>query len=79
MKLPAWLHPVKIEGSSQISEVGYDVEGSRLFVVFARGGSVYEYSPVGGELYEGLVSAESVGSYFNKRIRSDKSISYKEV
>ena len=68
----------KIEGSSNIAEIGYDKEEMKLQVMF-HGGAIYDYWPVTEEGYLKVRNAESVGSAFHKYIKSDKSISYQKV
>ena len=54
--------------SSAISKVGYDKENERLTVVFNHGAE-YEYSHIPEQEYKNLVSAPSVGRYYNQHIR----------
>ena len=54
--------------SSMISAVEYDDEESVLRVRFQTG-ATYEYSDVEREVYEGLMTANSKGSYFYSAIR----------
>ena len=42
-------------------------------------GAVYSYDPVDEEAYNGLLNAESVGSYFSKYIKSDKTIKVEKI
>ena len=58
--------PVK---SSNLSGVHYDPERKALTVKFKSGGT-YTYTGVPAHRYEGLLSAESPGSYLHKHIRS---------
>jgi len=53
--------------SSMIYAVGYDAATSTLDVVFHNTG-VYRYSGVPKALYEGLLAAESKGSYMQSHI-----------
>lgn len=53
--------------SSVIASVGYDERG-RLEVEF-HNGRVYSYSEVPSSVYEELVTAESVGKFFNENVR----------
>jgi hypothetical protein len=57
--------PVK---SSVIATVGYDARGRRLEVGF-HNGRVYTYLEVPPSVYEKLVTAESVGKFFNEGVR----------
>lgn len=53
--------------SSVIESVGYDPEDRILQVVFCSG-NAYEYRGVPGNVYEGLMEAESKGKYMNENI-----------
>lgn len=55
--------------SSMIKNLRYNFDNNVLKVEFNNGG-MYEYSGVTAELYEGLCSAESVGKYFNEKIKN---------
>ena len=50
--------------SSNLAEVGYDPELETLEVQFRHGG-VYQYFNVPAFMYERLMSADSLGSFFN--------------
>jgi hypothetical protein len=54
--------------SSHIKAVGYNAETKTMEVEFMNGG-VYEYPGVPESEYVAMVGAESVGSYFGKKIR----------
>ena len=54
--------------SSTISSIGYDHNSKTLEVEF-KNGSIYEYYNVPLNIYEGLMSASSIGKYFNDRIK----------
>jgi len=54
--------------SDAISSLEYFPRGSTLEVEF-KDGQVWRYSPVGPDEYAGLLVADSVGEYFNRRIR----------
>ena len=57
---------IKVD-SSMIYALGYDEEAQILEVVFKRTG-VYRYSNVPKEVYEGLMQADSKGSYMRDMI-----------
>lgn len=66
--------------SSQISDVGYDIETSTLGIRFmptkkqlANGEpqSIYHYANVDSDTYYALMTADSVGKYFGATIKSD--------
>ena len=65
--------PVK---SSNINSVGYDEVTKTMEVEFSSG-IVYQYDSVGLAVYKDLISADSVGKYFNKNIKN--SYSYKRT
>jgi len=54
--------------SSVIASVGYDARTRRLEVGF-HNGRVYAYFEVPLSVYEALVTAESVGTFFNENVR----------
>ena len=54
-------------GSSNIERIGYKY--GKLFVEFKSGAS-YVYANVDKNMYDALVSAESVGKFFNKTVRT---------
>jgi len=54
--------------SSTLASVGYDAPSRTLEIEF-RNGRVYQYFDVPQEVYEGLLSADSVGRYFIAQIR----------
>lgn len=58
-----------IENSSNIAEVNYNESNRSLTVRFHTGG-VYLYESVPQKIYEDLINAESVGSYFYKNVRN---------
>jgi hypothetical protein len=55
--------------SSNISAVGYDPVESTLYISFVRNGALYAYYEVPIEVYTGLLTASSKGSYFHSVIR----------
>ena len=57
----------KVESTS-LASVGYDAEAKVLEIEFA-GGGVYQYIDVPQETYEGLMAAESHGSYFDQHVK----------
>jgi hypothetical protein len=54
--------------SSNISAVAYDDETSTLGVRFLNG-TEYHYSNVPPDVFEGLKSASSVGTYFDQNVK----------
>ena len=62
--------------SSNILEVGYEVSDQTLFVRF-KGDSLYAYSDVPEDIYQGLLAAESVGKYLNQNVKG--TYSYRKV
>ena len=55
--------------SSSIDEVGYDSGQRTLAICFHTGGE-YLYADVPREIFEALLSASSIGAYFNSEIRN---------
>ena len=55
--------------SSELRSVGYDASASLLETEF-HSGEVYQYFGVPAELVLELLEANSLGRYFNARIRS---------
>ncbi len=54
--------------SSLIDSVGYDAE-ERVLEVELQDGKVYRYVDIPESTYEGLMSADSHGRYFNAHVR----------
>lgn len=54
--------------SSNVAEVGYDLETETLEVAFIKGG-IYQYLGVPLSVYRGLLDAPSVGRYLNINIK----------
>ncbi len=54
--------------SSNLASVGYDTEKATLEIEFLNGG-IYQYFGVSLETYEGLMSAGSKGSFFDRNIK----------
>jgi hypothetical protein len=54
--------------SSMIASVGYDPKAQELEIEFNNSGQVYVYFEVPKEEYEGLMAAESKGSYMHSNI-----------
>ena len=55
--------------SSNVAAVAYDDATSTLGVRFLNG-TEYQYSGVPRDVYEGLLGASSVGTYFNQQIKN---------
>ncbi|HEX9982736.1 MAG TPA: KTSC domain-containing protein [Thermoanaerobaculia bacterium] len=55
-------------GSSAIAAIGYDLD-SRVLEVEFRSRRIYRYAGVPPEAVEALLTANSIGSYFNRRIK----------
>lgn len=53
--------------STCFSEVGYS-DGS-LFVTFRESGATYEYKDVPQRIYDAFWSADSMGGYYNEKIK----------
>lgn len=54
--------------SSNVAEVGYDAATRTLEVAFNSGG-VYQYFDVPSSVYQGLLSASSVGRYLDVNVK----------
>lgn len=54
--------------SSNLASVGYNPAASILEIEFRHGG-VYQYYGVPGEVHEGLMNAQSKGSYFHSNVK----------
>lgn len=55
--------------SSNLASVGYDAESETLEVEF-NNGNIYQYYNVPQLMFESLMQAPSVGSFFNANIRN---------
>jgi len=60
------MHPVS---SSNISSVGYAHESETVYIQF-NSGSVYTYKGVPEHEFQNLLTASSVGSYFNRNFKN---------
>lgn len=65
--------PVK---SSNVISVGYD-EAQEILEVEFKGGSVYQYFSVPIEVYTGMITASSVGSFLATEVKG--SYEYRRV
>lgn len=54
--------------SSNLASVGYDPANQLLEVEFLHGG-IYQYSGVPSSVYDGLMAADSHGSYFDIHVK----------
>lgn len=63
--------------SSDLASVGYDTINNILEIEFKKGG-IYQYYGVPNNIYDGLMNANSLGSYFNKNIKNG-GFSFKKV
>ena len=54
--------------SSVIREIGYDKHNRELFITFVNG-SEYVYFKVSEYMYTRLLTSESKGTFFNKKIK----------
>jgi len=59
---------ISLERSSNLSRVRYDESTNTLEIEF-HGGRVYQYFDVPAHVYEGLISADSHGTFFNEQIK----------
>lgn len=63
--------------SSALERVVYDEAAHTLCATFRETGRTYIYQEVPVEVYDGLIFADSLGSYFNVHIRDH--YAYREV
>ncbi|WP_417812170.1 KTSC domain-containing protein [Thalassospira alkalitolerans] len=56
--------------STNLSSVGYDEDSCTLEVEFHKGG-VYQYYDVPKYVFEGLMAAQSKGSYFDQNVKKE--------
>ena len=56
--------------SSNLASVGYDPGNLILEIEFHKG-AIYQYFDVPDNIYQGLMQADSKGTYFNSHIRND--------
>ena len=54
--------------SSAIQSIGYDPEQQLLEIEFQRG-AVYRYYDVPPEIHQALITAESIGRYYEAEVR----------
>lgn len=54
--------------SSNLEQVGYDPDGMELYVQF-KDGSLYVYTEVPAQVYDGLLLASSKGSYLHREVK----------
>ncbi len=67
---PETVQPIGHElDSDTFSQVVYDAASQELTVVFRQTGETYVYQEVPAGVYEGLIGAESAGTYFHENIR----------
>lgn len=62
-KLLMNLKPLKVE-SSQIAQIGYDLESETAYIEFKNSGSIYRYDGVSEIDFNALETAQSVGKHF---------------
>ena len=55
--------------SSALASAGYDADTQTLEIEFRNSGSVYQYSNIPPELFEELITAPSIGRYYNRSIK----------
>jgi hypothetical protein len=60
----------ELVSSSNLASIGYDPNSETLEVEFLKGGQVYEYYNVPQFMYERLMEAQSIGTFFNAEIRN---------
>jgi hypothetical protein len=60
---------LKPVNSSNLRKIGYDPATNILIIVF-NSGSTYEFQNIPPDLYEDLINAPSIGTFFSKNIRN---------
>ena len=61
---------MQMVSSTNVEAVGYDAENAEIYVRFL-GGDTYVYSEADQGTFEGLLHADSVGSYLNREIKGN--------
>ncbi|MGA3052050.1 MAG: KTSC domain-containing protein [Chitinispirillaceae bacterium] len=56
--------------SSNLASVGYDPSSMTLEIEF-KDGSLYQYFDVPVAVYQGLMNADSKGTFFSQNLRND--------
>jgi len=69
---------LKVEGSSNIAEYGYEPTEQTLEIKF-HNGNLYQYFPVTLSRYRGFTEAKSKGKYFAEHLRNNSKINYRRV
>lgn len=72
------MNRLKIEGSSNIAEAGYDPEEMSMEIKF-HNGDLYRYHPITLTGWKAFNNSDSKGSFFAKNIRNDPQISYQKI
>ena len=72
------MNRIKIEGSSNIAEVGYNAEILTLEILF-NNGKIYQYWPVTNYAFKKFMEAESKGSFFAKNFRKNPDVNFRKV
>jgi len=70
LEFMGYTRSVIIEDSQQIRQIWYNPMMEQLRIEFSHAGEQYQYENVTREEFGKLVSAESVGKFFNANIRS---------
>lgn len=70
--MEGYVRRVRVDDSSQIEEVAYDIEALKLRISFKTGAS-YIYQRVPASVFGELVSAHSIGKFFAKYVRNEYS------
>lgn len=55
--------------SSNVAEVGYEVDTMTLEVAF-RNGTIYQYFDVPESVYQELMRSDSIGKFLNEQIKN---------
>ena len=68
----------KVEGSSNIAEIGYDYDNLTLEILF-HNNSIYQYWPISPSGFEAFQKSESKGKFFFAHIKNNKGINYRKL
>lgn len=72
------MNQIKDKNSTVISDVSYNSTTSVLSVVL-HGGATYLYESVPHEVFKAFVTADSLGSFFSKHIRTNKTYQFSRL
>lgn len=68
----------KIEGSSNIAEIGYDYDNLTMEIKFHNGG-IYQYWPISPSGWDSFRTSKSKGTFFYNHIKNNKGLNYRKL